>query len=44
MFDWLIAMQRWLYGGMSDGIKSTVDISGLPGLMGADYYLASRTR
>lgn len=35
MFDWLIAMQRWLYGGMSDGIKSTVGISGLPGLMGA---------
>ena len=35
MFDWLIAMQRWLYGGMSDGIKTTVDVSGLPALMGA---------
>ena len=35
MMDWLIAIQRWLYGGMSEGMKSTIDLSGLPALMAA---------
>ena len=37
MMNWLIEIQRWLYGGMSDGMKSTVDVSGLPALMGAAF-------
>lgn len=37
MMGWLIEIQRWLYGGMSEGMKSTVDVSGLPTLMGAAF-------
>jgi hypothetical protein len=37
MVDWLIAIQRWLYGGMADGMRSTVDPSGLPTLMAAAF-------
>lgn len=37
MMDWLIAIQRWLYGGMSEGMKATDDVSGLPALMGAAF-------
>lgn len=33
--DWLISIQRWLYGGMSEGMKGAVDLSSLPRLMGA---------
>jgi nickel/cobalt exporter len=35
--DWLIAIQRWLYGGMAEGMRATVDLSGLPTLMGAAF-------
>ena len=35
--DWAIAIQRWLYGGMSEGMRSTADLSGLPALMGAAF-------
>ncbi|MGO4684550.1 hypothetical protein [Hyphomicrobium sp. 2TAF46] len=38
MMGWLIEIQRWLYGGMSEGMKSTVDVSGLPALMGAAFF------
>lgn len=31
--DWLIAIQRWLYGGMAEGMRSATDITGLPALM-----------
>ena len=31
--DILIAMQRWLYGGMADGMRTTTDLTGLPTLM-----------
>ncbi len=34
---WLIELQTWLYGGMSQGMKSTVDVSGLPALMSAAF-------
>lgn len=35
--DWLIAIQRWLYGGMAEGMRGTVDLSGLPTLMAAAF-------
>ena len=31
--DWLIAIQRWLYGGMAEGMRSAADMTGLPALM-----------
>jgi hypothetical protein len=34
---WLMELQRWLYGGMLGGMKSTVDLAGLPALMGAAF-------
>jgi nickel/cobalt exporter len=37
MIDWLIAIQRWLYGGMAEGMRSTVDVTGLPTLMAAAF-------
>lgn len=37
MVDWLIAIQRWLYGGMAEGMRSTVDLSGLPTLVAAAF-------
>jgi nickel/cobalt transporter (NicO) family protein len=37
MFDWLINVQRWLYGGMTHGIKTADDVSGLPALMAAAF-------
>ena len=37
MVDWLIAIQRWLYGGMAEGMRSTADLSGLPMLMAAAF-------
>ena len=31
--DRLIEVQRWLYGGMAEGVQSTTDLSGLPALV-----------
>ena len=31
--DWLIAAQRWLYGGMAETMRSAADLNGLPYLM-----------
>ena len=31
--DWLIAAQRWLYGGMAETMRSASDLNGLPYLM-----------
>ena len=31
--DWLIAAQRWLYGGMAETMQSAADLNGLPYLM-----------
>jgi nickel/cobalt transporter (NicO) family protein len=31
--DWLIAIQRWLYGGMAQGLRSATDLTGLPALL-----------
>ena len=39
MMDWLIAIQRWLYGGVTEGLKSTVDLAGLPTMMAAGFLL-----
>ena len=35
--NWLIAIQKWLYGGMSEGLRSTVDVSGLLPMMAAGF-------
>ena len=35
--DWMIQAQRWLYGGMADGMRTTVDLTGLPQLMAAAF-------
>jgi hypothetical protein len=32
--EWLITLQRWLYGGMAESMRSTTDLSGLPILVG----------
>lgn len=37
MMHWFIEIQRWLYGGMSDGIRATDDVSGLAALMGGAF-------
>jgi nickel/cobalt transporter (NicO) family protein len=37
MIQWLIDIQRWLYGGISEGMQSTVDVSGLPVLMAGAF-------
>ncbi len=34
---WLMELQRWLYGGMLGSMKSSVDLAGLPALMGAAF-------
>lgn len=31
--DWLIAAQRWLYGGMADNMRAATDLSSLPALI-----------
>lgn len=31
--DWLIAIQRWLYGGMAESMRSATDMTALPALM-----------
>jgi nickel/cobalt transporter (NicO) family protein len=35
--DWLISIQRWLYGGMADGMRSTTDVASLATLIGAGF-------
>lgn len=30
---WLIAVQRWLYGGMAESMRSAEDLTGLPALV-----------
>jgi hypothetical protein len=35
--DTLIAVQRWLYGGMADGMRSTTDLTDLPTLIAAAF-------
>lgn len=37
IFGWLIGIQRWLYGGMTHGIRDTVDVSGLPVLVAGAF-------
>lgn len=37
--DWLIEIQRWLYGGMGEGMRTTADVSAAPALMvGALFF------
>lgn len=31
--DWLIAIQRWLYGGMAEGMRTATDMAALPALV-----------
>ena len=35
--DWLISIQRWLYGGMAEGMRSTTDVSSFVTLIGAAF-------
>ena len=35
--EWLITLQRWLYGGMAETMRSTTDLSGLPSLVGLSF-------
>jgi hypothetical protein len=35
--DWLIELQRWLYGGMAETMGVATDASGLPMLMGLAF-------
>lgn len=35
--NWLIEIQKWLYGGMLEGMKATSDISSLPELLSAAF-------
>jgi nickel/cobalt transporter (NicO) family protein len=35
--EWLITLQRWLYGGMAESMGSTTDFSGLPMLVGLAF-------
>jgi nickel/cobalt exporter len=31
--DWLVAIQKWLYGGMAEGMRSATDVTGMPALI-----------
>jgi nickel/cobalt exporter len=31
--DWLVALQKWLYGGMAEGMRSATDLTALPALV-----------
>lgn len=31
--DWLVAVQKWLYGGMAEGMRSATDLTALPALV-----------
>ncbi len=33
MMDWLVAVQKWLYGGMAEGMRSATDLTALPALV-----------
>ena len=33
MVDWLIAIQRWLYGGMAEGMRASDEATALVGLI-----------
>ena len=35
--DWLIAIQRWLYGGIAEGMRLATDLTGLPALMAVAF-------
>jgi nickel/cobalt exporter len=35
--DWLIAVQRWLYGGMAEHMRAASDLTGLPTLMAVAF-------
>lgn len=35
--DWLIAVQRWLYGGMAESMREAPNLSGLPTLMAVAF-------
>jgi ABC-type nickel/cobalt efflux system permease component RcnA len=35
--DWLFAIQRWLYGGIADGMRSAADPAGLAALVAAAF-------
>jgi ABC-type nickel/cobalt efflux system permease component RcnA len=37
MMETLISVQRWLYGGIGEGMRSTTDLTGLPALMAAAF-------
>jgi nickel/cobalt transporter (NicO) family protein len=37
MMHWLIETQRWLYGGMWDGMKAVTDVSALPAFLGTAF-------
>ena len=35
--DYLITIQRWLYGGMAEGMRAATDLTGLPTLVAAAF-------
>lgn len=35
--DWLILLQRWLYGGMAESMRTTTDVTSLATLIGAAF-------
>lgn len=39
--DWLISLQRWLYGGMAEGMRSSADLTGVAPLMAAAFVFGS---
>jgi ABC-type nickel/cobalt efflux system permease component RcnA len=39
--DWLIAVQRWLYGGMAEGMNATADLNGLPALVALAFLFGA---
>ena len=39
--DWLIAAQRWLYGGMAESMRSTSDMHGLPSLIAIAFVFGT---
>ena len=39
--DWLIAAQRWLYGGMAESMRSASDVHGLPTLIAIAFVFGT---
>lgn len=37
--DWLIAVQRWLYGGTAESMRSAEDLTGMPALIALAFLL-----